>query len=126
MENKENRVRFMFLRNESKQPVGCLAITVNEVTNQVSFGMSVLNPKDEFDRAMAREIAEGRLKKSPHMVAATAVKSMHDVSFAVMKELKNDKYPSTARKAAEGWLKMTSKLKEDKASASEQKPAKVA
>jgi hypothetical protein len=44
-----------FLRNSKREPIGCVvAIDKN------SIGISLLNPKDEFDRKLAKKIAIGR------------------------------------------------------------------
>lgn len=44
-----------YIRAEDRQPIGCIvAIDKN------SIGISLLNPKDEFDRKLAKKIAIGR------------------------------------------------------------------
>jgi hypothetical protein len=55
-------MKFFYLRDKSGFPVaGVASILTN--TNQVQFSLSVFNPKDSFDRARARAVAEGRLRK---------------------------------------------------------------
>ena len=44
-----------YIRTEDRQPIGCIvAIDKN------SIGISLLNPKDEFDKNLAKKIAIGR------------------------------------------------------------------
>lgn len=104
-----NGIRFMFLRNQSGAPVGCLAIDINFRT--ITYGWSVLNPRDKFDRRLAREIAQGRLEKTLGLefvklpISNTGKVSMHDISRAVMHHLATNKLaPTRARKAATLWL----------------------
>ena len=99
----ENRI--MFLRDPNYQPVGCLAIRINPRTKFVEYQLSVLNPVDAFDRALARQLASGRLTESPITLRVPANPSMFDISVAVMRDLSNTKSaPSRARKAAKRWL----------------------
>jgi hypothetical protein len=102
-----NKVRFMFLRDEKKQPIGCLAIQINEPN--IYYAWSVVNPLDKFDRARARNIATIRLGLFAKCYGIsnfiTPDVSMHDVSRAVMQDLVlNKSTPTRARKAAELWL----------------------
>lgn len=105
----------MFLRSASGLPVGCIAIDVNELTETVSYQLSVLNPTDKFNREVARVMALGRLVEKPIDVASSRVASagvftndkvsMHKVSQAVMLDIFNSKAPARATKAAQLWLK---------------------
>lgn len=102
----KNGVRFMFLRNTNQQPVGCLAFNVSG--NQIVYGLSVLNPKDKFDRTLARDIAEARWVgnyKNTIVPFTQSPYTMHEVSKAVMQDLFNNPFaPARARKAAKLWL----------------------
>ena len=99
-------IRFMFLRNANKQPVGCIA--VNMSMGLLTYGLSVLNPLDKFDRGLARGIAEGRLNSSSayrQILNGATLETMHDISKSVMLDLLiNPHAPSRARKAARLWL----------------------
>ena len=44
-----------FLRNSKREPIGCIV-----AIDKDSIGVSLLNPKDEFDRKLAKKIAVGR------------------------------------------------------------------
>lgn len=97
--------RFMFLRDANNNPVGCLSVSYEN--NALVYGMSVVNPKDKFDRKRARDIAEIRrsgdkFKTIPFPILKF---NMHSVSEAVMLDITFDKHaPSRARKAAKMWL----------------------
>ena len=57
--------RFIYLRNEKKTPIACLAVSYNRDSKSVSYGISTQNPKDTFDRTIAKTIATGRLINKP-------------------------------------------------------------
>ena len=99
-------VRFMFLRDRQGQPVGCIAMSVDEVHHVISYGLSVLNPKDDFNRALARKIAEGRLNISPRgvVIPSGVDLNMHVISSLVMEDVSLPGTPMRARKAALRWL----------------------
>ena len=44
-----------YLRGENRQPVGCIV-----AIDRDTFGISLLNPKDEFNKDLAKKIAVGR------------------------------------------------------------------
>lgn len=44
-----------YIRGENRNPVGCIV-----AIDRNTFGISLLNPKDEFDKDMAKKIAIGR------------------------------------------------------------------
>lgn len=97
--------RVMFLRSENGFPVGCLAMELNDEARVVTYQMSVLNPKDKFDRKLAREIASERLKVKPILVKVKKGASMYEVSVSVMNDLLLTKgAPKRALKAAKLWL----------------------
>ena len=105
-------IRFMFLRNKAGSPVGCIAVDgpiQQGNTYVLPYGLSVLNPLDKFDRALARNIAVGRLNNSTTQrtgqVYDIKQPNMHTISKAVMRDLLiNPHAPSRARKAARLWL----------------------
>jgi hypothetical protein len=59
--NMKNSVKYVYVRDEKKNPVGCVAYQVHD--GHFYYGWSVHNPADQFDRKLARTIAEGRLQK---------------------------------------------------------------
>lgn len=105
----QNNVRFMFLRNKSGQPVGCLAIRLSQMGSYADYQVSVLNPADKFDRATARNVALERLEKRPYSVNhRPAFNGMNHVNRAIMHHLVNLKdVPNRARRAARLWLSQT-------------------
>lgn len=101
-----NNTRIMFLRNEQYSPCGCLAIRLDRRNHRVSYQYSVLNPKDTFDRQMARHLAIGRLIEKPITIPisrATEI-NMHVISFEVMAHLAKSDAPKRAKNAANMWL----------------------
>lgn len=105
-------IRFMFLRDKDKQPIGCIA--VDYIHGRLEYGLSVLNPKDKFDRRLARSIAIGRWGTNSSCNHIPFVKddsfNMHLVSSTVMKHLiANKAAPARARKAAKLWLQINAR-----------------
>ena len=98
--------RIMFLRNGASHPIGCLAIQIDRKRSVLSYGFSVLNPADKFDRKVARQLALGRLLESPVSIAPIkADANMHEITRSVMKSLiVNRKTPARAVRAAKLWL----------------------
>jgi len=103
--------RFMFLRTSYERlkksaPLGCIAISLTDNKNRVTYQVSVCNPSDEFDRAQARQLALGRLIESPRTVMLGIVNpTMHDITRAVMLSVERDSgIPKRARVAATAWL----------------------
>lgn len=100
-----DKVRYMFLRNADGSPCGCLAISIDN--NLVSYGLSTLNPRDKFNRKLARSIARDRLALKPFEFQLTldVEPNMHIISSAVMEEIAcNSMLPNRTRRAAERWL----------------------
>lgn len=87
-------------------PVGCIAIKVHENRRSAEYQVSVLNPLDRFDRAIARQLALGRLAEAPFTVRLPSNASMYDITLAVMSDINLDESaPSRARRAAKLWIK---------------------
>lgn len=102
-------IRFMFLRDKKKQTIGCVAIDVTKQGNSLllTYGLSVLNPLDKFNRTLARNIALGRNRSldKQDIVYVASMANMHDISKAVMSNLSfNIRAPNRARRAAKLWL----------------------
>jgi hypothetical protein len=98
--------RIMYLRSDNGHPVGCLAIQLNRHSGQISYALSVLNPKDRFNRPVARQLALGRLLEEPLKVDVNREATMHDISEAVMKDILRYKdAPTRAIKAARLWIR---------------------
>ena len=96
----------MYLRDSSGQPVGCVAIKVSQSQRLATYQFSVLNPADRFNRAVARQLALGRMVEAPFTVRLPSLASMHDITEAVFRDIESDRLtPSRARKAARQWLR---------------------
>lgn len=103
--NKNMRV--MYLRDKNYRPVGCVAMHLHSKRRTVRFQVSTWNPVDEFDRALARQLALGRMVDSPNVVKSDKeFGDMFAVTMEVMTSIANGKqYPSRARKAAAKWVR---------------------
>lgn len=97
--------RIMFLRNEMNHAIGCLAIRLNRSAGTVEYNLSVLNPLDRFDRAVARQLAIGRLVEKPFALPIEKQWGMNEISVAVMTHLEKNKLaPKRAQRSAHMWL----------------------
>lgn len=104
-----NHVRYMYLRNRNKHIVGCLAIRLLGDTSNVTgvdYQLSVLNPKDRFNRQTARDLAKTRLQAEPITVNLDEdFGGMSHITHTIMTHLTvNKEVPNRARKSAEDWL----------------------
>lgn len=89
-------MKILYVRDKNRFPVGCLAY--ERLDDEFKFGYSVYNPKDEFNKKLAREVATGRLAKS----ATSFVSSARDrecILQALTNLLANTSLPSRFRKA---------------------------
>jgi hypothetical protein len=102
----KKRRRIMYLRNEKYMPIGCVAISLNKDRTQVRYQLSVVNPHDEFEKSLARQIALGRLIEMPvRLNGFSGQQNNQQITFAVMNHiLKSKTTPTRAKKAARNWL----------------------
>lgn len=110
------KTRIMFLRDSygdnKSNPCGCLAISLvpsRALTNNIHYQVSILNPVDKFNRAVARQLARGRLQELPLVITGVDQgASMNDITELVMSAVAtNEKLPKRARRAAISWLEST-------------------
>ena len=102
-------MRIMYLRNKNGLPEACVAMLFDKQQNKVLYALSVYNQDDEFNRAVARTVAEERLNQSPVVLSlqdkeATA----HNISTVVVQDISKSKfgtYPRKARELARRWIK---------------------
>jgi hypothetical protein len=102
--------RIQYLREANGHLVGCIAIVEHPhqggFYSLVEYRVSVLNPEDQFDKSVARQLALGRLVEAPFTVRVPAHPTMHEVGAAIMKDIARDSgAPSRARRAAKIWLR---------------------
>lgn len=106
----KNSIRFVYLRDDKKQPIACLAVALDAETKKVAYGVSVLNPKDHFDRDVARDLAVGRLirkTKTINLDHPTQEINGHYITRRIMSDLlqcDHEELPARARKAAKKWI----------------------
>lgn|SRR5574337_218798 len=102
--------RIQYLKDEHGHYVGCIAIREHSAhsgskTVLVEYRLSVLNPLDQFDKDVARQLALGRMVEAPYTVRVNVNPNMHDIGRAIMKDILADSNaPSRARRAARLWL----------------------
>lgn len=48
-----------YIRDQKNQPIGCM-VAVQHDDGHITIGVSLHNPKDKWDRSLARQIAIGR------------------------------------------------------------------
>ncbi len=71
----------------------------------VSYQYSALHPNDEFNKLLARQIAEGRLLKNPITIPADTTRG-HAISKSVMEHIVENSKSDRAKMGARNWLKM--------------------
>lgn len=97
--------RIMYLRDRNKRPVGCIAVSIDRLRCRAEYQYSVLNPLDDFNRKVARQLALGRLIESPIVLSVSRDANMHDISTLVLSDLeRRNTAPTRAVKAAKFWL----------------------
>jgi len=70
------------------------------------YRVSALNPADNFDKDVGRQLAVGRVVEAPYCVHVRRGPSMHEVSIAIMRDIVKDSgLPSRVRRAAKSWLR---------------------
>jgi hypothetical protein len=109
-----SKVRYMYVRDASWEPVGCVAIRVNRDENRVEYGLSVRNPVDamdnqgrrvKFDRKTAQRIATNRLGDGLNRAYISSNATQHDISKAVMGDIiASGKSPTRAVRFAKYWI----------------------
>jgi hypothetical protein len=108
--------RIQFLRDSKGQPVGCVAIKLHQSggsfrSDYVTYQVSVLHPQDRFNRAMARQLALGKLIEAPFVAMVPRDPSRHEITTAVFQNICEDtQAPNRARKAARFWLSKNAPL----------------
>lgn len=105
--------RIIFLRDQNKKPVGCLAFKTsmdNNYSMSISYQVTTLNPLDNFDKKMARQLTIGRLMDEPYEMVSSDFNEkycIHAITAAIMKHIsENGRIPRRSRQAANLWLKI--------------------
>lgn len=82
----ETKTRFMYIRDERRNPVGCIAFVIGETSAQ--FGVSIRSPNEKVpDPKRGREIAEARLKTARRLnntVTYGADATLFDITNAIL------------------------------------------
>jgi len=103
--------RIQYLKDEHGHYVGCIAIRERPELQSgdryvVEYRVSTVNPLDEFDKDVGRQLALGRVMEAPYIVHVTRNPSMHEVGIVVMRDISKDStLPSRVRRAAKNWLR---------------------
>lgn len=117
-----SRVRYMYLRDEHRSPIGCVAIQLHRKKGYLEYQVSVVNPVDRvdrntgksvpFNRNVARDLALGRLVSQGMIVPMGYTDNMNEITHAVMSDVARQpapvypgEIPNRAIRAAKLWLK---------------------
>jgi hypothetical protein len=121
-----NKVRYVYLRDSQKFPVGCVAIKLDREASALYYQVSIVNPADRrhpitgkslpFNRDVAKHLALGRLVEKGLLVYMSPTANMNQVSTLVMTDLASFSHPlhrgdipTRAIKAAKLWLRWNKK-----------------
>lgn len=88
-----------FIRDSKMRPMACVAFSdkISADTQQLEYGISVLHPKDQFNRKIARQLAIGRLIESPKKIAVQLFADNVKLNLNhLIDEILNDVYLSRA------------------------------
>lgn len=102
---------FLYLRDENRFPVACVAIDINEDRLNYKFATSTVNPLDraKFSKILAKQIAVGRLKKKPTegmLIVDQYYKPVFsDIAESVVESIADCAPGRITRNAAKRWLK---------------------
>lgn len=101
--------KIMFLRGSNNFPVGCVAFSTSKNGSgavTINYQVSTLNPSDEFNRRVARQLAIGRTVEIPISISMSGHNtSYNEVVTAIMKDMMNrPEVPNRSRSAAIKWL----------------------
>jgi hypothetical protein len=103
---KDKPIKFMYLRDIYKRPVGCVAIKVNDHLSCLKYQVSALHPYDAFNREVARSLTVGRLMYNPIYITCAPHSNAHTIITAVMEDIvKTRIMPTRVIKAAKLWLR---------------------
>jgi hypothetical protein len=100
-----DKVKLLYVRNEKKFPVGCVAFTRDKVDgcDRILYNFSIFNPKDKFDKKYARIWAAGKLALDPQVHIADGEFHINDLLHDVCVHIEdsNPKLPKRFVKALE-------------------------
>ncbi len=104
-------MRWFYLRDKNRNPVACVAserYTSFKGTDHerecVAFAVSAHNPKDQYNKSMAREVAIGRLNKGLGATYSGSVCLVPEVKKLIIATIMLGDFPERAKKAAQLWL----------------------
>ena len=107
----KDKVKVFFLRNKYRFPVACVALTEVE-EGEVSFAVSTYNPRDPFNKSLAKHVALNRLTYGGEFTgvvpAGDDIKSnvLSYIIEAVSQSQLEYAFPQRAREAAQLWFKI--------------------
>jgi hypothetical protein len=93
-------IKFSYMRDSENRPLACVCFESSN--GVVNYGVSFWNPKDKFDKRVAREVAYGRLQKHPGNYTFENTWSFNSLfSFIV----NNEKVPARLKRAVKSYAK---------------------
>lgn len=75
--------KYIFIRNSSNFPTGCIAYSYSKPDGKIRFGYSVYHPGDKFDKKLGRHIAKQRMLKRPRFSWSEPDRSLNMVLYDV-------------------------------------------
>jgi len=101
---------FLYLRDENRFPVACVAIEVEDSLTAYKFATSTVNPLDrnKFSKILAKQIAVGRLDKKP--ICAEITTPQEDLTFGSLADevvafIARNAPGRITRNAAKNWIR---------------------
>lgn len=99
-------MRWFYLRDEHRNPVACVASDLYTDADKIKyaiFAVSTHNPKDHYNKTMAREVAIGRLQKGLGISIPLVPAVKREIIGCIAHEL-YQRFPERTKKAARLWL----------------------
>lgn len=96
---KKVQTRFIYVRDNKGFPIGCIAYRVSSrstlpssIKTYISYGYSLWNPKDKFNKKAARQCAEGRMRKKPVELRENGIVHPNDMLRFACEHISTKKY----------------------------------
>lgn len=104
-----NQPKIFYLKDKHDHRVACVASHING--DHIEYAVSTHNPRDVFNREVARQVAVGRLA-NPHKHNGTVltIEKAGNIKARLLWDLlKHTDLPTRTRDAARQWIKQASK-----------------
>ena len=97
---EKSKVNYLYLRNSDRVPVGCVAYTFLYKTDKhnqkdpvsITYGFSVHNKNDIYDKRVARTVAEYRLYNKPEATGSSFTICKESLLSGMMEQISNTEF----------------------------------